>query len=263
MTKPLLTSNPYIKHNTNKRFFDLFMKHSLFLLASLVFTSALYAQTETSLFTREQVLDIFTQYNPALLEKAQQTQEYQVLLDEFIKTFQVPDTPQGRFTLIAAVRNFDNSVRLHALTERYIEQAAWARMAAQDDSGIQSSYRKGVQDTMTGIYAVTLQMNRWELQEMKRALKQVKKDEVLSSEQKKEQIAVLKKKIKQQKENVQAIEKNAGEMVLSFTDQQLVQADTQVEKRLISLQQGAAQESSAKQASNLQVKTNHKKPVAK
>ena len=45
------------------------MKRSLFLLASLALTSALYAQPGAS-FTREQILDIFEQYNPSVLQKA-------------------------------------------------------------------------------------------------------------------------------------------------------------------------------------------------
>ena len=52
-------------------------------------------------------------------------------------------------------------------------------------------------------------------------------------------------------------------MVTIYTHQQVAQTKHQVAESLVSAQRGAAQESSAKQAANLQIKTNHKKPVAK
>lgn len=240
------------------------MKRSLFLLASLVLTSALYAQTEEATFTREQVLEIFAQYNPSVLQKAQENQAYKTLVDEFVKTFQGTDRLQNRIALIAATRNFENSIRLHALTEHYVEQGVWARMSGQDASGILTNYRQDVKEVMTRVFAVTLQLKEWELQEMKESLKQTHHAD-LADEQKQIRIADLKEAIARQKNEIKSLKKNAGVLVVSFTEQQVAQAKEQVMQHLVMLkqQQANAQENSSKQASDLQIKTNHKKPVAK
>jgi len=238
------------------------MKRGIFLVASLVISSALYSQAEEPLFSREQVLDIFSLYNPSVFEKAKQNDTYAELLDQFVQAFQVPDTLDNRVALIAAARNFETSLRLHDLTELYVEKATWAQMAGQNSHGIDTLYRLDVQDEMTRIYAVSLQVNRWKLQELKRALKQVQKEN-LSPEQKEERIARFKADIKQQKAEIRSLEKNSGELVLQFTDKQLAQAKAQVAQRLTAFERAAAQEDSAAQAANLQIKTNHKHPVAK
>ena len=238
------------------------MKRSIFLLASLAISSALYAQAEEPLLSREQVLDFFAQYNPAVLERAQQDARYQALVDGFVQTFQGPDNLENRFEILAAVRNFDNSIRLHGLTERYTKQAVWAQMASQESAGLEAVYRKEVQDVMSNIYGVTVQANEWKLQELKRALKQLKKED-LPLAQKQTQLSNLKAAIEQQKQNVRSLKKNAGEMVTAYTEQQVATAKRQAAESLVSSQRGAAQEDSAKQSSNLQIKTNHKKPVAK
>lgn len=237
------------------------MKRSMFLLASLMLSSALYTQAEELLFTREQVLDLFARYNPAVLEKAKQEADYQTLLEQFLTDFQGPDTLQNRFSLIAGIRNFDNSIRLHALTEQYIEKATWARMAAQDASGLRSVYQQDVQQVMGRIYAVTLQTNRWQLQELKKAVHQ-NRHSSLNLEERLSRKIHLKAAIKAQKEQIRALEDNAGDMVLAFTQQHLAQTEQQLKESLLAGHQASSQEDSARQASNLQIKTNHKKPVA-
>jgi hypothetical protein len=238
------------------------MKRGLFLVASLVIGSALCSQAEEPLFSREQVLDIFSLYNPSVFEKAKQNDTYAELLDQFVQAFQVPDTLDNRVALIAAARNFETSLRLHDLTELYVEKATWARMSAQDPHGIDTLYRLDVQDEMANIYAVSLQVNRWKLQEFQQALKKARQED-LPQEQKEERINRLKAEIKQQKAAVRSLEENAGELVLQFTDNQVAQAKQQVTQRLTAFGRAAAQEDSAAQAANLQIKTNHKHPVAK
>ena len=238
------------------------MKRSLFLLASLVISSALYSQAEEPLFSREQVLDIFSQYNPSVFEKAKHDTAYETLLDQFAHAFQLPDTLENRAALIAAARNFESSLRLHNLTSLYVEKATWAQMAAQNPHGIESLYRLDVQDEMARVYGVSVQVNRWKLQELKRALKATKKAD-LPAEQKQERIQALKAAVKQQKAEIRFLEENAGPLVLQFTQSQVAQAQQQVKQRLTAVERAAAQEDSAAQAANLQIKTHHKKPVAK
>lgn len=238
------------------------MKRGLFLLASLVFGSALYSQAEEPLFSREKVLEMFSNYNPSVLEKAGQRQDYRELLDSFVQLFQIPDNLQNRFTVIAAVRNFENSARLHALTADFVQREMWARMAGEQNTAVRARYQQDVQEVMSDIFGVTLQMNYWKLQELKKLLKQTRQA-ALPQAQKQQQLADLKTAIKQQKAEIASLKKNSGNLVVFFTKQQLKQAQREADNRLMSVQPAALQEQSARQASNLQIKTNHKKPVAK
>lgn len=239
------------------------MKRGVFLLASLVLTSALYSQAEGGAFTREQVLEIFAQYNPSVLEKAQENQTYQQLVDEFVKAFEGTDRAKSRMALIAATRNFDNSIRLHALTNQYAQQSVWAYMSGAEVAGIRTQYRQNVKEIMSGIFAVTLQAKQWELQDLKASLKKTRRAE-LSKQEKQTRVTELKAAITQQKQEIKALKKNAGEMVIAFTEQQVARANQQVQERISAQQQQAVSyANSSRQAANLQVKTNHKKPVAK
>ena len=78
------------------------MKRSLFILATLAMSSALYA-AEPGFYTREKVLDIFAQYNPSVLENAQQNIACigTLLLDKYDKiTHSYGRFPTKRFILI-------------------------------------------------------------------------------------------------------------------------------------------------------------------
>lgn len=240
------------------------MKRSLFLLASLALSSALYAQAESLDLSREQVLDIFAQYNPTVLEKAQQNADYQAALDQFLQTFSGKNTAGNRFDTIAAARNFENSLRLNALAEAYLQQAVLARMSSQDYTALQRLYRQDVKDVMSDIWAVSLQMRYFQLEEAKKALKALQRED-LPAEQKKSQTDELKKQIKSIQAEISALKKQSGQMIVSYTEQQLAATEEQINSRLSLNQHLAAQQqqSSAKQATNLQIKTNHKKPVAK
>ena len=234
------------------------MKRSVFLLASLALCSALYAQSGESLFSREQVLDIFAQYNPSVLEKARQSEDYQALLDGFVQAFQIPDTPENRFNAIAAARNFENSIRLQALAESYIEKVTWARMSGQDYSGMRTLYHQDLKDVMSDIWAVSLQMRNWQFEQTKKALKDVRRADISAADKAAREQA-FKMQIQLLKQEIRSLKKNAGALVLDSVEKQQAQTELQVAQRL-----GAqTQELSAAQASNLQIKTNHKKPVAK
>ena len=108
------------------------MKRSLFVLATLAMSSALYAQGEAGGYTREQVLDIFAQYNPSVLEYASQNAGYNAILEGFASSYQLPQTPENRYELVAAVRNFDNSLRLAAAAQAYQDAVLYARMSGNE-----------------------------------------------------------------------------------------------------------------------------------
>ena len=72
------------------------MKKTLFILATLAMSSALYAQAEAGVYTREKVLELFAQYNPSVLEKARQNEAYNLVLESFASSYQAPQTEQER-----------------------------------------------------------------------------------------------------------------------------------------------------------------------
>ena len=118
------------------------MKRGLFLIASIALSSALYAQTEPALLSREQVLDLFAQYNPSVLEKAKTDTNYQAILEAFVRSYRLPDTLNNQATVIAGIRNFENSLRLQALTQNYKKSMTLAKMSGQAEQGVRDAYRQ-------------------------------------------------------------------------------------------------------------------------
>ena len=234
------------------------MKRSLFLLASLALTSALYAQPGAS-FTREQILDIFEQYNPSVLQKAAEQPDYQVVLEEFLASFQVPATSENKWEMIAAARNVENSLRLQSLTRQYQQQVTWAAMSGVASDGMEKQFRTGLQEVMTDIWAVSLQTQQAQLDELKQTLKTLRRSKDSSAEQ----LAALQAQIKARQAEVRSLKKNAGALILSNVNAYQEQVDRQLAQSFASgFAAARAQELSAAQADNLQIKTNHKNPVA-
>ncbi|MGN1058300.1 MAG: hypothetical protein ACI4Q7_02985, partial [Candidatus Avelusimicrobium sp.] len=64
------------------------MRRSLLVLAAFVVTPALYAQADSAHFTREQVLEIFSQYNPSVLERAKTDTDYNAVLESFLSAYE-------------------------------------------------------------------------------------------------------------------------------------------------------------------------------
>ena len=233
------------------------MKRSLFLLASLVFTSALYAQAGAS-FTREQLLDIFEHYNPSVLEKAAQEPDYQQVLEAFLDSFQNAPAAQDRWDVIAAARNFDNSLRLHALTELYGEKITWARLSGVDDNGFRTIYHDDLKQVMADIWAVSLQTQQARLAQLQSELKTLRRSSADSATQQ----AALKAQIDAAKAEIRSLQQDPGALIVSQADNYQAQTDAQLAQALAQQLRAAAQETAAAQASDLQIKTNHKKPVA-
>ena len=72
-------------------------------------------------------------------------------------------------------------------------------------------------------------------------------------------------KIKAVKAEIKSLKKDSGEQISASAQAYIQQAQVRVQTRLAALSASAEETSSLQtaQASNLQVKTNHKKPVAK
>ncbi len=236
------------------------MRRSLFVLATLAMSSALYAQADTALYTREKVLDIFAQYNPSVLERATQNAGYNAVLESFLTAYNAPETQAARYDLIAVARNFDNSIRLHALIKQYEESSVLAQLGGIAPSTVRSYAREQLKDVFQNIWAVTVQLRELQLKEAQDSLKQLRKDKTLSKEARSAQVFSLKQQIKALKAELKAFKKNPGEQILTAVDSVLVQADERLAAQVV--QQAASSEQSL-QTENLQIKTKNKKPVAK
>mgnify|MGYP004461047019 FL=1 len=241
------------------------MRRSLFLLATLAMSSALYAQPDASTYNREKVLDIFAQYNPAVLENAKKNADYNAILEDLAASYQAPDTEEARFELISVARNFDNSIRLHTLSEQYEEALFLSAVNGVDASATDKYFNRQVADVLGRVWAVTVNLREEQIKEYKKQLAQVKKDKTLSSADRTAQSNALKAKIKAVKAELKALKKAPGSQISTAAQVFGQQVQTRVQTRLAALAASAEKEAAlqTEQTPNLQVKTNHKKPVAK
>ncbi|WP_432635068.1 hypothetical protein [Candidatus Avelusimicrobium sp.] len=241
------------------------MRRSLFLLATLAMSSALYAQPDASTYNREKVLDIFAQYNPAVLENAKKNADYNAILEDLAASYQAPDTEDARFELISVARNFDNSIRLHTLSEQYEEALFLSAVNGVDTSATDKYFNRQVADVLGRVWAVTVNLREEQIKEYKKQLAQVKKDKTLSSADRTAKSNALKAKIKAVKAELKALKKDPGSQISTAAQVFGQQVQTRVQARLAALAASAEKDAAlqTEQTPNLQVKTNHKKPVAK
>lgn len=241
------------------------MRRSLFILATLAMSSALYAQADAGHYNREKVLDIFSQYNPAVLENARQNADYNAVLEGLLASYNAPETEENRYELIALARNFDNSIRLKALAVNYEEAVLFSQMSGLDLSSAVLHFRRELTPVFQNIWAVTVQMREYQIDEYEAQLKELRKNKTLSKEARQAREAVLKEKIKALKTEIKSLKKDAGSQILSAVDVYVAETDRSIAEKL-EAERARMQEASSKQVSqtkNLQVKTKNKKPVAK
>lgn len=237
------------------------MKKKTLWLAVLMLTPALYAQTNTSFFTREQVLDVFTRFNPAVLDKAQQDEEYQAALNFFLNSYHKEVSPANEIELIAAVRNFDTSVRLDVLKKIYQRKWIYAKMAGQSVEPIRQMFVADISEEMAHIWAVTVQLRNYQLDQAKAKLAQLRKD---SSDSNVVQEQALQKAIEILKAEIKTLTQDSGTYVTIAIENYVAAVDRELMEGVFSVKQAAAEQASeqARATTNLQIKSKHKKPVA-
>lgn len=235
------------------------MRRSLFVLAALVLTPALYAQEDSAHFTREQVLDIFSQYNPSVLERAKTDTDYNAVLESFLSAYEASDTKPARTELIAVARNFDNSIRLQALTDIYRQAALTSSLMGQSADSAENLFRADLTDVFNRVWAVTVCLREYELSEAKRVLKDVRRDKTLSADARKTQTQELKNLIRVLKAEIKSLKHNRGAAVMSAVDSFL----HKMQEEQAGLLRAASSAVSSSETENLQIKSKNKKPVAK
>lgn len=238
------------------------MKKSTLLLATLVLTPALYAQASGPLFTREQVLDVFARFNPAVLENASQDKEYEAVLDFFVNNYRKEISPANEAELIAVARNFDTSIRLDVLTKVYQEKWRLLKMTGQPTESLHRMFAHDLEDEIAHIWAVTVQLQQYRLDQAKAELARLRKDSPLSQRAQREQ--QLRGEIKASRAAIKQLQKQAGAYITSAVEEYIAQTDKKLEQDMFSVQRTAVGQATqqARATTNLQIKSKHKKPVA-
>lgn len=236
------------------------MKRGLLLLAVCALSSAAYAQAEASVYTREQVLEVFSAYNPAVLETAKNNAEYGTILEGFVSSYKQPVSSKSRFELIAVARNFDNSLFLRGWENSYRQMLEQGFVSGADISAQKAVSRQNLLIIFGRIWANSVQLREMQLSEAKALLKKVRRDRALSSSDKKEEIARLKKQISDLEIEIKSLRKNAGEQIQQVTEDYMLRLEEEVKKAIFSSRKA---EEETSQTENLHIKSNHKKPVAK
>jgi septal ring factor EnvC (AmiA/AmiB activator) len=232
----------------------------MFVLATMALSAMLYAQPEQENFSRAEVLDIFAQFNPSVLENAKQNPDYNTILETFLSSYQASKTPTSRYELIAVARNFDNSIRLQSLAVTYHQLWTASQMSGLDNTTARQAFTDDITEVMHDIWQETVNLRKLQLNETKAQLKAVSKDKTLSKEDRTAQQKQLKAQIKALKAELKTLKRNPQEYVKSAAQNYVSSAEKKFVAQEEAARQAAQQKAkAAKQAKNLQVKTNNKK----
>lgn len=230
------------------------MKKNIWLLALLMVGSALYAQENVSLGGAD-LLAAFKQYNPAALEKARTNAIYQEVLSKLAASYTASRSVEKELELIALVKNFDNSLYLQALRNAYFESRTLQLVSGTTLNSLEANTWEQLFPIVKSIYQNTLDVRYLQLKHEQQVLKQVKKDNTLSQEQRAEQISLLQKQIKQTKQVIRELKKDSTLQIAAVCDTYL----TEMQAAFTSAQ---PQQLQAEQSSSRDIKANHKKPIA-
>jgi len=224
------------------------MRRGLFLLATITLSSALYAQDA---LTREQARGVFSTYNPVLLEKAAQDENLNRFIERVLSEYvaQNPlDTLENRYTLAALARNFENSLVINAALDQYKNALVYSAFGGD----VKASARTHAEQILAAVYprvwAVSVQVKEDLLKQYQQAYHA---PQITASEKQ-----GLHAAIKAVRADLKKLHTNTGEQLVALTQEALKEAEAQVAATQIK----HAQE--PKEATNLHIKTNHKKPVA-
>ena len=239
------------------------MKRCLLLLAVLAAASALQAQ-DGQKYSREDVLAVFAQYNPQVLENAKVNEDYNHILQQWASAYQQEKSPQADWELMAVAKNFDNSLRLFVIAQTYEESLALQKAANMDFASLDVSTRQALVTVFQDIYNATLDIKAQEIAQTKARIKALKKDKTLAAAQRKLQLTQEKALLKSLKTEVKTLKKDASAKVKSASDVYFADMKERALAKLETAYQAALKQAQqAKSSANRQVKSKNKKPVGK
>lgn len=238
------------------------MKRCLLLLAALAAAPAVYAQP-SSAFTREDILAVFAQYNPSVLEQARQDPEYQRLVEQAADAYVPSGVLEPEFELAALAKNFDASILLYALGENYREKWLLQQSSGLELNALDEQTQADLQTLFSSVFDVTLDVYRLQTASYRRRLKALKKDKTLSKSARREAENVLKAKIKDTKTVIKNLKKDRSSSLPALAKTYLQDLQRSA-RQAAGLEPQSAEQTvlEAAGADNLQIKTKNKKPVA-
>ena len=184
------------------------MRRNLWWLAFLAIGTAWGAQ-ESVMLGKEDLLRAFEQYNPAALEKAASLQAYGAILNELAENYSAPATEAQKYELIGLVKNFDNSLRLQLLREKYFQSRTLQEMSSFSTDFTQQ-IRAPLTEVLQSIFDNTLEVKQIQLADYKQQLKA-------------KPTAELKAQIKQLKQEIRQCKKSAKQKIQATAQTYLTQ----------------------------------------
>ena len=238
------------------------MKTKSLWLAMFALTPALYAQAEAPLFSREQVLEVFARFNPTVLDNAQKNTAYKSVLDLFVDNYQREISPAAEAELIAAVRNFDTSIRLDILTKAYRNQWLYAKMTGQPVMPVRQMFEEDLSEEMAHIWAVTVQTRKYQLNQAKEKRAQLRENSSAAHPGEEE---ALQAQVSALNAEIRTLTQAPGEYVTAAIENYVDNVDRELVKETFSVQRTQDEETAeqARATTNLQLKSKHKKPACK
>lgn len=238
------------------------MKRSLAVLALLTLSSASLCAAEN--YNREKVLALFAQYNPAVLEKAEQNAVYNNIVQKVAQAYTLPQTDANHYTLVALIRNFDNSLDLNALSAQYEKAFYINTIHGLDTSAISQQFRNNLFPVFNRILDVSLQTHQQHLKAAKAQLKTLKKDTSLSTSEKEEALSAQKETINFLKQEIKSLKKDSASQLNLICNSYAEQVEQAVLQGIAQSRAALAAHNTAVGAtSNLSIVSKNKKPVAK
>ncbi len=181
------------------------------------------------------------------------------MLEDFLTSYLNGNVPADSYEIMAIARNFDNSIHLQILKDVYAELWLTSRLTGGDITPSRELFKKDVTDVVSNIWAVTAQLRQVQLSDLKEQRRTLKRDDSLNPQEKQFALAKLNDHIKALKTEIKSLKKNAGAQIVSSAEEFVAITEADLTAALADM----ASQASAAEAKNLQVKSNHKKPVAK
>lgn len=238
------------------------MKRSLAVLALLTLSSASLCAAEN--YNREKVLALFAQYNPTVLEKAQQNEDYNAIVQGVASAYDLPQTEENYYELVALIRNFDNSLELNALAAAYKKKVSPYVENGQDFTALSEQFRQDLVPVFSRLWAVSVQVHTQHLKEAKARVKDLKKDASLTKEQKEEALKGQTQTISFLKKEIKNLKKDSAAQVVLLCDIYAAKVGRNLSQELLQSKASLeAHNTAVNETANLSVVSKNKKPVAK
>jgi len=230
------------------------IKKSIYLLALLTISSALYAQ-EDVLLGKEELLAAFEKYNPSVLDNAARNDAYASIVNQLLDSYSAPRNEQNELELIALAKNFDNSIVLYLLREQYLRGRLLQEVTPTSLPSLEEGTRSQLILVLQRMFANTVEVKEIELARQQQVLKQIRQDKNLSAAQKREHIQKTKAQIKQIKQNLREFKANSKQKIYATAQLQLEQFQAIYES-------ARAEQLAAWQANTPDIKSNPQKSAA-